>query len=311
MGNPLPTVLVVDDEPRSLETLRRTLEEEFDVLTAENAEQAWGLLEQEWVQVVLCDQRMPGESGVDFLGRVRERWPEVIRIIISGYTDAGDLVEAINRAGVYQYISKPWHPDKLLLKLRNAVALFQLQRQNAPPDAEAVLCDNGRGYSWCKAPRYQGQALEVGALARQLVDGQPLIRDLVAATGGNVRSRIVARLLELARVIPAMQGWIEALRPGEPFCRHGELPEEGQGMGLVEAARGSLGHWLQVRHGRILNYQIVAPTTWNFSPRDGDETPGALEQALVGTPVDEAGGDSLAIQHVVRSFDPCMVCTVH
>ncbi len=131
MGDSLPGVLVVDDEPRSLETLRRTLEDEFQVLTAANAAQAEVVLEREWVQVVLCDQRMPGESGVDFLARVRERWPEVIRIIISGYTDAGDLVQAINQSGVYQYISKPWHPDKLLLKLRNAVELFHLQRQNA------------------------------------------------------------------------------------------------------------------------------------------------------------------------------------
>ena len=127
----LPTVLVVDDEPRSLETLRRTLEEEFEVLTAESAVEAERLLETEWVQAVLCDQRMPGESGVEFLSRVRERWPEVVRFIISGFTDAGDLVEAINKAGIYQYISKPWHPDKLLLKLRNAIELFHLQRQNA------------------------------------------------------------------------------------------------------------------------------------------------------------------------------------
>jgi two-component system response regulator HupR/HoxA len=131
MSANLPTVLVVDDEPRSLETLRRTLEEEFEVLTAESAEQAERLLEQKWVQAILCDQRMPGETGVDFLARVRERWPEVIRLVISGYTDAGDLVEAINKAGIYQYISKPWHPDKLLLKLRNAADLFHLQRRNA------------------------------------------------------------------------------------------------------------------------------------------------------------------------------------
>ncbi len=131
MSTPLPTILVVDDEPRSLETLRRTLEEEFDILTAESAAEAEAILKKEWVQAIICDQRMPNETGVDFLSRVREQWPEVIRIIISGYTDAGDLVEAINKAGIYQYISKPWHPEKLLLKLRNAIDLFHLQRQNA------------------------------------------------------------------------------------------------------------------------------------------------------------------------------------
>ena len=137
-ANP-PTVLVVDDEPRSLETLRRTLEEEFEVLTANSAAEAEQILEREWVQVILCDQRMPNETGVEFLSRVRDRWPEVVRIIISGFTDAGDLVEAINRGGIYQYISKPWHPDKLLLKLRNAIDLFHLQRQNALLAAELKL----------------------------------------------------------------------------------------------------------------------------------------------------------------------------
>ncbi len=174
------------------------------------------------------------------------------------------------------------------------------------PDADAA-----GGYSWCKAPRYGGKVLEVGALARQVVDGHPLIRALVADSGGNVRNRVIARLLELARVVPAMERWVRELRLGESFCTHGRVPDEARGMGLIEAARGSLGHWLCIRNGRVLNYQIVAPTTWNFSPRDAHEVPGALEQALVGTAVGPEGTDTVAIQHVVRSFDPCMVCTVH
>ena len=76
---------------------------------------------------------------------------------------------------------------------------------------------------------------------------------------------------------------------------------------MMEAARGSLGHWLRVRNGRILNYQIIAPTTWNFSPRDRHGEPGAL----VGAPVRDGETEPLAVQHIVRSFDPCMVCTVH
>jgi hydrogenase large subunit len=89
------------------------------------------------------------------------------------------------------------------------------------------------------------------------------------------------------------------------------VPDETTGFGLVEAARGSLGHWLTVKRGRIHNYQIVAPTTWNFSPRDAAGNPGALEQALVGAPVMAGEKTPLSVQHIVRSFDPCMVCTVH
>jgi hydrogenase large subunit len=169
--------------------------------------------------------------------------------------------------------------------------------------------DKEGAYTWCKAPRYGGAVVEVGALARQVVAGQLLARDLVSRGGGNVFGRVVMRLLEVARVFPHMEAWTRSLTPGEPFCAHGAMPDEAQGVGLVEAARGSLGHWLRVRRGRIDNYQIIAPTTWNFSPRDAAGTPGALEQALTGLPVD--GPLPAAVFHVVRSFDPCMVCTVH
>ncbi len=167
------------------------------------------------------------------------------------------------------------------------------------------------GYSWCKAPRLNGHVMEVGALARQLVDGHPLIRDLVANKTGSVHARVVARLLEIARIVPVMENWVASIIPGEPFCDHGDIPDNARGVGLVEAARGSLGHWLKIKDGKIHNYQIIAPTTWNFSPRDADEIPGPLEQALQGAPVQPGEDDPIAAQHIVRSFDPCMVCTVH
>ena len=126
----LPTVLIVDDEVRALESLERILEDDFDIKTAATVAQAEIILQQEWVQVILCDQRMPDITGVEFLAQVRERWPEAVRMIISGYTDAEDIIEGVNKAGIYQYITKPWHPDNLLLTLKNALHLFQLQRQN-------------------------------------------------------------------------------------------------------------------------------------------------------------------------------------
>ena len=150
-------------------------------------------------------------------------------------------------------------------------------------------------YSWCKAPRLGGRAVEVGALARQVVAGQPLARDLVARHGGNAFARVVMRLVEIARVLPAMEAWSMALEPGAPYCSVAEMPAAATGTGLVEAARGALGHWLMVREGRLANYQIIAPTTWNFSPRDGQGIPGPLEQALVGLPAGE--GAVPLVQH--------------
>ena len=179
-----------------------------------------------------------------------------------------------------------------------------------PAQGETLVdADKAEAYTWCKAPRYAGQAFEVGALARQLIAGHPLSCDMVTRSGGSVMARVVARLLELALVVPAMESWVQVLQPGEAFCASGEMPDEASGVGLVEAARGSLGHWLSIRRGRIERYQIIAPTTWNFSPRDSAGQPGPLEQALHGLP---AGPDAPpTVQHVVRSFDPCMVCTVH
>jgi hydrogenase large subunit len=179
-----------------------------------------------------------------------------------------------------------------------------------PAQGETIVDANKPdAYTWCKAPRYTGQPYEVGALPRQVIAGHPLALDLIQRDGASVMARVVARLLELALVLPAMESWVQALQPGEPFCAHGDMPDDATGTGLVEAARGSLGHWLSIKRGRIERYQIIAPTTWNFSPRDANATPGPLEQALVGLPAGD--GTPPTVQHVVRSFDPCMVCTVH
>lgn len=124
----LPTVLVVDDEVRSQETMRRTLDEDFTVYTASNADEARERLERTDISVILCDQRMPGLTGVLFLKEVRERWPDTVRIVISGYTDSEDIIAGINEAGIYQYILKPWIPDHLLATVRNAVEAQTLQR---------------------------------------------------------------------------------------------------------------------------------------------------------------------------------------
>lgn len=171
--------------------------------------------------------------------------------------------------------------------------------------------DNAEAYSWCKAPRLDGRPVEVGALARQLIDRQPLIVDLVERQGGNVAARVIARIIETVRTLLMIERWQAALTPDAPFLEPGAAMRTGSGAGLTEAARGALGHWARVEAGRITGYQIIAPTTWNFSPRDASDVPGPLEQALRETPVRPGETEPVAVQHVVRSFDPCMVCTVH
>lgn len=123
-------ILVVDDEKRSVEAIARILDEEFDVRTAGSGEEAIALLEREWVQVIISDQRMPEMTGIELLTRVRERWPDILRVIVTGYTDVQDTIRAINEAGIYHFLAKPWHPDELLQTVRNATHLYALQREH-------------------------------------------------------------------------------------------------------------------------------------------------------------------------------------
>lgn len=130
------TVLVVDDEPRLQETTRRVLDDEFEVLTAGSADEARAILQERAVSVILCDQRMPGQTGVEFLCEVRETWPDVVRIIVSGYTDSEDIVAGINRAGIHQFILKPWLPDHLIETVRQAAEAQSLQHDMRRLDLE-------------------------------------------------------------------------------------------------------------------------------------------------------------------------------
>jgi two-component system response regulator HupR/HoxA len=134
-----PSILVIDDEPRSLESIERILAEYFDVHLAGNRNEAEDILQQQWIQVALCDQRMPDMTGIEFFQRLRVEYPNIIRIIISGYTDSNDIIDAINEGGIYQFITKPWRPDELISKLNNAVALFRLQRENEQLSVELKL----------------------------------------------------------------------------------------------------------------------------------------------------------------------------
>jgi len=130
----LPAILVIDDEVRSQEALRRTLEDDFEVFCAGSAAAGMDILEHEQhgaaIRVVLCDQRMPGTTGVAFLKEVRNRWPDAVRIILSGHTDAEDIISGVNDAGIWQYLLKPWHPEHMLLTLKRAAEVWRLQQEN-------------------------------------------------------------------------------------------------------------------------------------------------------------------------------------
>jgi hydrogenase large subunit len=210
----------------------------------------------------------------------------------------GNALQAVNTAHIAEDVRHAW--------LAETDAVLHPSQGFTLPDI-----DKAGAYTWNKAPRLNGRVVETGALARQLADAQPLIRAMWAKGGGNVVTRVLARSIELARLVMWAEQALRAIQPDAPCSAEALLPDEADSFGLCEAARGSLGHWLSIRGGKIANYQIIAPTSWNFSPRDRFGTPGALEAALIGAPVLPGESTPLAVQHIVRSFDPCMVCTVH
>jgi response regulator RpfG family c-di-GMP phosphodiesterase len=125
------TLLLVDDEPNVLKSLRRLLiDTDYKVYSAESAENAWEFLEKENIQLVISDYRMPGMNGVEFLNKVRAKYPETIRIILSGYADVMAIVDAINDGQVYRFITKPWNDQELLTSILRAFEQYKLQEEN-------------------------------------------------------------------------------------------------------------------------------------------------------------------------------------
>jgi hydrogenase large subunit len=169
-------------------------------------------------------------------------------------------------------------------------------------------------YTWSKAPRYADKVMQTGPLAELLIGGDGLLADLNAREGSGAWLRQFARIRHYGYgLAQARQTLVELARYlGEPhFLNPPKASEvDGQGYGLVMAARGALGHWVKIHDGVIEKYQIVTPTAWNASPRDAAGRMGHWEQSLIGQPVRDAD-DPIEIGHLIRSHDPCLVCTVH
>ncbi|MBW4524516.1 MAG: response regulator [Phormidium tanganyikae FI6-MK23] len=123
-------MLVVDDEPDNLDLLYRTFRRDFQVLKAESGVHALQVLAEEGeVAVIISDQRMPEMKGTEFLSRTVPKFPDTMRIILTGFTDVEDLVEAINSGQVYKYITKPWDPNELKAVVQRAAETYELLKQ--------------------------------------------------------------------------------------------------------------------------------------------------------------------------------------
>jgi DNA-binding NtrC family response regulator len=124
-----PTVLYVDDEEGNRQAFVSAFRRTFRVFTAATLQEAWEVLSRQEVHVVLSDQRMPGSTGTELLRLVRERFPAVKRILVSGYSDLQALVDAINQCGVMRFISKPWDAGSMVSAVQDAMTEIRQERE--------------------------------------------------------------------------------------------------------------------------------------------------------------------------------------
>ncbi len=216
-------------------------------------------------------------------------------------------------AGVESYLS----PQVLLDGQRSSLApdlitenvqhaWYRSEQENlTPTDYDEAVPAYGKedAYSWVKAPRYQGRPMEVGPLARMWLSGR-------YRHGMSAMDRTIARVLEASLISHIVDQLLQAVEP-QPAQQHPiEIPDQGNGSGLIDTTRGSLGHWLAISDKVIAHYSIITPSGWNLSPKDAHGVRGVAEQALIGTVISDLE-HPVEIGRIVRSFDPCVSCATH
>jgi response regulator RpfG family c-di-GMP phosphodiesterase len=180
------SVLVVDDEPDMLFSLRGLLRRDFEVFTAGGGREAIEVLREHPVHVIMTDQRMPEMTGVEFLNRAKEQHPDAIRVIFTGYADTKSLVAAINQANVYRFVAKPWDPEELVAVLRAAGDAYQriVERKGLVGEMEVLR----------------------GRCAAALADG---------TVNGEARGVIEAATRMLGRAVETLSACADGRRSGE------------------------------------------------------------------------------------------------
>jgi hydrogenase large subunit len=160
-----------------------------------------------------------------------------------------------------------------------------------------------QAYSFVKAPRYQSQSIEVGPLARMILSGN-------YENKVSMMDRIIARVLETKKVIEIIHGLLERAGFEAVGQSQYDIPDSSRGSGLIDTTRGALGHWVSIENKVINHYNIITPSAWNCSPTDSKGVRGVIEQALIGTEIQNPE-QPVEIGRIVRSYDPCISCATH
>jgi hydrogenase large subunit len=238
-----------------------------------------------------------------------------------------------NSQEIKEYISSSWYsyPGGDKVGLHPWSGETDLKYTGPQPPFETLAgCEK---YSFLKTPRWKENAMEVGPLSRLIVgyaSGRPDVKEIVGSALSKLNvpvealystlGRIAARALDAELALGYLRKFfaelMERVKVNDVSTFNGEKwepkswPADCQGVGLAEAPRGALAHWIKIKGGAIANYQLVVPTTWNGSPRDAKGQRSSFEQALIGNPVANIE-EPLEILRTIHSFDPCMACAVH
>lgn len=216
--------------------------------------------------------------------------PEELSVAKPGVYTAGRH-EAVDINNIRESLAYTWlHATENELMVNHVPPTLDFQKLGA--------------YSWVEAPRYKGKPYEVGPLADLIVNG-------MYTQGAGTLHRIFARYQIMRRVINKMLKILEYAKFQPAYQQEWKIPEKGEGYALIGAPRGGLLHWLSIENKRIKNYTLLPPSTWNLSPMDNNNNYGAVEKALVGTPIEEISQAETIVGRIVRSFDPCLNCAAH
>lgn len=224
--------------------------------------------------------------------------------VIIGLDPANIKVDPVDAKKITESVKYAWYKEKKPVHPYDGEQVFDLDKKGA--------------YSFVKAPRYDGKAMEVGPLARMIIAKNPDVIGLVkeGAKPGAV-ARHAARAIETKLVVDACYVWLDQLltemtKPGFKIhdTAHWDPPESGMGAGFSEPPRGALGHWIKIKNKKTENYQAVVPSTWNASPRCENKVRGQYEEALIGAPVPDPE-NPINVVRIIRSFDPCLACAIH
>lgn len=266
-------------------------------------------------------------QALALIGRIREFIDtrlipdtELLSRVYADYFQIGLTPGRLLSFGLFRFGRKNeeflWRPGVLLhgklslpdvQKIEESVARSWFDEVPGPEPGQEALEPNPLkpgAYSWVKSATYDGKPFEGGPLARMIING-------FYSGKTSTMDRICARSIETSRVAALVKDWLERLVPGPPPIDQKQVPVKTRVIAVTDAMRGPLLHSVETSQEKVLEYNIITPTVWNFSPKNSMGEMGPVESALVGTRVGDGSQVLTVLGRIIRSFDPCLACGTH